>query len=78
VRIATARSYGDAAFDLLRLDPGYLGDLVDGRLPAEPGHELTLGPPDSVELLDDVYRNPDVRALSASARAIACRIHHMA
>ena len=45
--------------DLLGLDPGHLGDLLGGRLAAEPGHELALRAPDLVELLDDVDGDPD-------------------
>src|SRR5918995_3417073 len=45
--------------DLLGLDAGDLGDLVRGGLAAELGDELALRPPDLVELLDDVDRDPD-------------------
>jgi hypothetical protein len=45
--------------DLLGLDAGQLGDLLDRRLAADPGHELALRPSDLVELLDDVDRDPD-------------------
>src|SRR6059058_5968298 len=45
--------------DLLRIDPGDVGDLLRGGLAAELGDELALGAPDLVELLDDVDRDAD-------------------
>src|SRR6202022_1817750 len=43
--------------DLVRLDPGHLGDLLGGRLAPELGYELALRATDLVELLDHVYRD---------------------
>src|SRR5262249_29161714 len=45
--------------DLLRVDPGDVGDLVRAGLPPELGHELALGPSDLVELLHHVHRDAD-------------------
>src|SRR5215207_6168841 len=54
--------------DLLRLDPGDLGDLLRGRLAAELGDQLALRAADLVELLDDVDRDAD-RARLVGQRA---------
>src|SRR3954447_10832690 len=45
--------------DLLRVDPGDLGDLVGGRLAPQLGDQLALGAADLVELLDHVHGYPD-------------------
>src|SRR5215217_222220 len=45
--------------DLLRVDARDLGDLVGGGLAPQLGDELALGPPDLVQLLDDVNRDAD-------------------
>src|SRR5215217_1967849 len=54
--------------DLLRLDPGVLGDLLGGGLAAELRDELALGAADLVELLDYVDRDAD-RARLVGERA---------
>src|SRR3712207_3491805 len=64
------RRLGGALYrvDLLRVDPGGLGDLLVGGLAAELGDELALRAADLVELLDDVDRDAD-RARLVGERA---------
>ena len=64
--------------DLLGLDPGHLGDLLGRRLAAEPGHELRSARPILLSFSTMWTGIRIVRALSASARAIAWRIHQVA
>src|SRR5207247_11093060 len=45
--------------DLLGIDSRDVGDLLGGRLAAQLGDELALGPADLVELLHDVHGDPD-------------------
>jgi hypothetical protein len=45
--------------DLVRLDPGHVGNFLDCRLAPEADHELALRSTDPVELLDDMDGDPD-------------------